>query len=123
MTDPKKLAEALKTAVYNVTAPGTTQREMLAAIDQLSALAEKAERASDLKPCAYRVDRDTRIEEVLQMNGSSLWAVRRDGRCLNNRGEWEYEPLPSSRDDDFIKRCRFPTPEAARAALSTGEPK
>jgi len=36
------------------------------------------------------------------------WAVR-DGRgcCLNSDGEWEYEPQPSSRKDDFLARTRF----------------
>ena len=35
------------------------------------------------------------------------WAVRRLSSCLNKEGEWEYEPIPSSRDDDFYARCRF----------------
>lgn len=46
------------------------------------------------------------------------YAVR-DGRsgCLNKKGEWEYEPMPSSRDDAFYARCRFPSFEAAIQAL------
>jgi len=35
------------------------------------------------------------------------WAVRKLGACLNHDGEWEYEPMPSSRDDAFLHRCRF----------------
>ena len=41
------------------------------------------------------------------------WAVRWHGRCLTKTAEWEYEPLPSSRDDAFYARCRFDTLEQA----------
>ena len=44
--------------------------------------------------------------------------IRRFAICwsrfvMTTSGEWEYEPMPSSRDDDFLKRARFPTYEAA----------
>ena len=46
------------------------------------------------------------------------WAIRYDGSVLNKNGEWEWEPQPSSRDDDFINRTRFDTAqEAADFAL------
>jgi hypothetical protein len=44
------------------------------------------------------------------VGGSRLgvrYAVRKGSCCLNHDLEWEYEPLPSSRDDDFLARCRF----------------
>jgi hypothetical protein len=41
------------------------------------------------------------------------WAARRLGQCLNRQGEWEYEPQPSSRDEEFLARCRFETKEQA----------
>ena len=41
------------------------------------------------------------------------YAVRQHGRCLNKSGEWEYEPMPSSRDDEFYARCRFDSFEDA----------
>ena len=44
------------------------------------------------------------------------WAVRWMGECLNSDGEWEYEPIPSSREDDFFARCRFPEQEAIERA-------
>lgn len=66
--------------------------------------------------CAYRLPSDVRIEEALQREGPPLWAVRRFGNCLNKDGEYEYEPMPSSRDDDFYARCRWPTPQAAYSA-------
>lgn len=41
------------------------------------------------------------------------WCVREGGSCLNDEGEFEYEPNPSSRDDDFLKRTRFDSAEEA----------
>lgn len=46
------------------------------------------------------------------------WAVRKTGSCLAKDGEWEYEPIPSSRDDEFYKRCRFDSLEDAIAAYN-----
>ena len=44
------------------------------------------------------------------------WAVRQRGWCLNTELEWEYEPLPSSREDDFLARCRFTQADAIALA-------
>lgn len=56
--------------------------------------------------------------------GHGRWAVRRLGYCLNRSGEWEHEPTPSSRDDAFFARCRWPSSAeaiaAARAILARG---
>ena len=41
------------------------------------------------------------------------WAVRLYGNCLNHDAEWEWEPMPSSRDDEFYARCRFDTLDKA----------
>lgn len=48
-----------------------------------------------------------------------MWKVceTSGGAILSKDGEWEYEPQPSSRDDEFYSRCRFDTFDAARAAL------
>jgi len=41
-------------------------------------------------------------------NGNPLtWAVMRNGFCMNYDGEFEVEPIPSSRDEAFLSRCRF----------------
>lgn len=53
------------------------------------------------------------IEERGQRDGSVRWVVNDAGFVLNARREWEYEPLPSSRGDDFIARTRFFSPGAA----------
>jgi hypothetical protein len=38
---------------------------------------------------------------------STRWAVRRANDVLRVNGGWEYEPLPSNRDNAFYARCRF----------------
>lgn len=53
------------------------------------------------------------IQSSRQIEGPTLWAVRLNGNCLNKSGDWEWEPMPSSRDDEFLARCRFDSPEAA----------
>lgn len=46
------------------------------------------------------------------------WAVCDKGLCLTQSGDWEWEPWPSERDDDFLARCRFNSfDEAFNAAL------
>ncbi len=51
------------------------------------------------------------------MDGSIKYAVRQSGACLNKLGEWEYEPIPSSRDEAFFCRCRFASWEDAAKAI------
>lgn len=61
------------------------------------------------------------VQRARQVDGPDLWKVKRgDSHCLSKDGEWEYEPLPSSRDDGFLARCRYATvDEAIDAALTT----
>ncbi len=49
------------------------------------------------------------VEERLQRDGTQWWAVVRRGFVLTKDGEWEHEPQPSSRDDEFIARTRWPS--------------
>ncbi len=49
------------------------------------------------------------------------WAVRRGSSCMAKDGEWEYECLPSNRDDEFYSRCRFNSLEEAILAVKTYE--
>lgn len=58
--------------------------------------------------------RDVTIQRRRQRDGSSLWSINERGNCLNNAGDWEYEPIPSSRDDAYLARTRWQT---AREAL------
>lgn len=47
---------------------------------------------------------------------ADVWAIRKGGWCLNRDGQWEFEPQPSSRDNEFYARCRFPREEALQRA-------
>jgi len=48
--------------------------------------------------------------------GDGLWAVCHGGFCLSRDGEWDYEPLPSSREDDWLAAHRFEVQTALRLA-------
>ena len=49
------------------------------------------------------------------------WAITRRGWVLNKSGEWEYEPQPSSRTEEWLETVRWAT--AREAALAAGEVK
>lgn len=63
-------------------------------------------------------DADITLHRMPQSDGSIKWAVRMRGHCLTRSGHtWELEPQPSSRSDEFLRRCRFPTKALAEEAL------
>ncbi|EZP51418.1 hypothetical protein [Delftia sp. RIT313] len=84
------------------------------------ALREKLEgEPAGAEVSAYAVG-SARIERVAQSRGGFKWAVREFGEVLNLEGEWESEPSPSARDDEFLMRCRFDTAQQAiDAAIAT----
>lgn len=49
--------------------------------------------------------------------GAIRWSVNMRGRCLSKKTlDWEWEPLPSSRTDEFLSECRFDSAEEAFSA-------
>jgi hypothetical protein len=58
---------------------------------------------------AWEGDAPTLLCRVRQRDKSDLWAIRRLSSTLNRDGEWEYEPIPSSRDDEYMARNRYQT--------------
>ncbi len=47
-------------------------------------------------------------------NSPIAWAVRQGRTCMSKfSGRFDYEPSPSSRDNDFFNEYRFNTPEEA----------
>jgi hypothetical protein len=50
--------------------------------------------------------------------GSVGWSVEKNGSVLNKRGDWEHEPLPSSRTDEFFQATRFSALDEAIAAAT-----
>lgn len=78
-----------------------------------------------IQPCAYDIPGHpgTKIERRYSSGqryadpGDDTWAITRFETVLNRAGEWEYEPQPSSRTEDFIARTRYPLREAIIAAV------
>jgi hypothetical protein len=63
------------------------------------------------------------IERCRQRDGSYKYAVRQAGAVMSKIGNWEHEPIPSSRDDEFFARCRFVSwADAANAILKHCKP-
>lgn len=52
----------------------------------------------------------------VQWRGKQDWCVFEGGTVLNKAGDWEYEPLPSSRSEDFVAHTRFDRDTAIRLA-------
>ena len=83
----------------------------------------------DLEPIQYQLEYDeancihVTLDMCHGMYGVKRWAIRDSGACLNKNNEWEWEPLPSSRDDEFYARCRWDTAENALAFWRQGKHK
>ena len=43
----------------------------------------------------------------VEYRGKDLWAVLHFGYCLGWDGDWDYEPSPSNREDDWLAAHRF----------------
>lgn len=68
-----------------------------------------------------RKDPDTRHFRVtVSWRGEDTWAVTWMGECWNGT-EWEWEPSPSSREEDFLARCRFSLEEACNHARTLAD--
>lgn len=59
------------------------------------------------------------FEITVAYRGRDLWAVKRHSFCLSTSGSWDYEYIPSEREDEWLAEHRFPMElglELARAA-------
>lgn len=64
----------------------------------------------------------TTIHRLRQREGPDKYAVRNGrGFSLNKSGEWEWEPMPSSRDTAYIQQCRFDTLGEAKKAVQEAQ--
>lgn len=52
----------------------------------------------------------------VEARGHGLWAVTRYRDCLGTDGQWEWEPLPSNREDDWLATHRFDLDTALKLA-------
>lgn len=62
------------------------------------------------------IDRPS-FEVIVEYRGCNRWAVLRNSRCLGHDGSWDYEMLPSSRDEEWLTEHRFTEQEALRRAV------
>ena len=69
-----------------------------------------------LKAIKYSVGKDD-FGIFIEMRGENSWAVTFCGEVMDNNGEFEYEPSPSNRDEEFKKKYRFKSPEEAFSVL------
>lgn len=71
----------------------------------------------EVTACEWRLGQpgleELRIVERVQRSGEILYAVKWLSYVANHDYVWEWEPIPSSRDDAFFARCRFADWEAA----------
>lgn len=51
----------------------------------------------------------------VEYRGRGKWAVLR-GRCLGSDGEWDWESIPSEREDDWLASHRFGLEQALELA-------
>lgn len=67
------------------------------------------------KATCFEIDwaRNTLIEGRRQNNDIVLWVINENRMLLGKDGEWHYEPLPSSRTDEFKELTRFASPDEA----------
>lgn len=72
-----------------------------------------------LVPIAYQLVWDEYSSADVQLvlrrgrDGFDRWAIQEHGQCYGKSGRWAYEPLPSSRTDDWLEVYRFATKEDA----------
>lgn len=53
---------------------------------------------------------------TVENRGNDRWAVCWHGRCLGKRGQWDYEPTPSSRTDRWKNAYRHDLDTALKLA-------
>lgn len=52
----------------------------------------------------------------VEYRGDGRWAVTRHGYCYNAAGEPDYEPIPSSREDEWLTEFRMSLGDALNVA-------
>jgi hypothetical protein len=88
-----------------------TEAELEFIKDQLNMTASSVDAISlPYSPVKFFVREDVYIENRDPENrfpNKPAWVVTKHGCTLNSDMEFEYEPMPSSRDDEYISRTRF----------------
>ncbi|KMJ92480.1 hypothetical protein ACH58_07595 [Achromobacter xylosoxidans] len=92
------------------------RERMSAALRAAQVAAQPWPEAGAAQVAAYTLPDGIRVVRTSQMDGTHLWAVRRNGDCLGRDGAWSYEPMPSNRNDAWLALHRFATASAAIGA-------
>jgi len=79
-------------------------------IEEAADLRARAERAETLLSAAFEFRLPHGL--IIQKRGTNQWVILYGCSILNANGGWEFEPLPSNRDEEFIARTRFTLDEA-----------
>jgi hypothetical protein len=66
----------------------------------------------DLGTCLIH-KRPVKLEARGQLDGARLWVVKMHEWVLGKDADWHWEPLPSSRSDEFLQLTRFASPAQA----------
>lgn len=66
---------------------------------------------------AVKYELDPIDQVYAEERAPNSWAVVHNRFVLSKDGNFEYEPMPSERDEDFLIRCRFGTAEEAAEAF------
>lgn len=53
---------------------------------------------------------------TVEYRGKGKWAISRHRRCLGVDGYWDWEPLPSEREDAWLEEHRFDLDDALELA-------
>lgn len=69
-------------------------------------------------PLSLKYDDMDTYNLTIEWRDVDRWAICRIGCQCWNGSDWEYESSPSNREDDFLKRCRFPLSEAIDRAAA-----
>ena len=64
----------------------------------------------------YCVEEDGAVIQRTSREPES-WAIRAGSSCMSTTGEWDIEPMPSDRTDEWLTNHRWPSAAAAWAAL------
>lgn len=76
--------------------------------DTKISIIDTAASALELNPVKYQLGKYRGSETVyIEDRGDNRWAITNGDSCLNTDFEWEFEPRPSSRSNEFKDRTRF----------------
>lgn len=55
-------------------------------------------------------------EITVEYRGNDRWAVKRHSQCLGSDGTWDWESIPSEREDEWLAEHRFDLGTALKLA-------